>query len=190
MTLHDILHHGFDRLWNETPIPHRNILSSSTPWVNCHSLNACGTLGLILHYFNSTMLEVSLAQVFTLVPATILHYVTFTLRILLFTLRHMKEAWIHWPIDDEFQEYNDLVLAWHPLCVCAFGTMDSLNILVQTSQDQEIENATFNGWLQDHFISSVFAFGAEGMPWNLYKIMKLFLMPFRSHYCMQFECTW
>ena len=130
------------------------------------------------------MLEVSLAQVFALVPTTVLHYVTFALRILLFTFRCMKEAHIHWPVDDEFQEYNYLVLAWHPLLVGAFGTMDGLNLPVQTSQEQEIENATFNGWLQDHFISSVFAFGAEGMPRNLYEIIKLFLMPFRSHYCM------
>ena len=190
MTFHDILRHGFERLWNETPIPRRDILSSSTPRVNRRSLDACGALGLILHYLNSTMLEVGLAQVFALVPATVSRYVTFTLRILLFTLRRMKEARIHWPVDDEFQEYNDLVLARHPLLVGAFGTMDGLNLPVQTSQDQEIENATFNGWLQDHFISSVFAFGAEGMPRNLCEIMKLFLMPFRSHYCMQFECTW
>lgn len=75
----------------------------------------------------------------------------------------MKEARIHWPVDDDFQEYNDLVLARHPLLVGAFGTIDGLNLPAQTSQDQEIENATFNGWLQDHFISSIFAFGAEGV---------------------------
>jgi hypothetical protein len=171
-TFHDILHHGFERLWNETPIPRRDVLPSSTPRVNSRSLDACGALGLILHYLNSTMSEVSLSQVFALVPATTSRYVTFTLRILLFTLTHMKEARIHWPVDDEFQEYNDLVLARHPLLVGAFGTMDGLNLPVQTSHDQEIENSTFNGWLQEHFISSVFAFGAEGMPISLYKIMK------------------
>jgi hypothetical protein len=190
VTFHDILHHGFERLWNETPIPRRDVLSSSVPQVNCRSLDACGALGLILHYLNSTMLEVSLAQVFALVPSTVSRYVTFTLGILLFTLRRMKGAQIHWPVDDKFQEYNNLVLARHPLLVGAFGTMDGLNLPVQTSQDQEIENATFNGWLQDHFVSSVFAFGAEGMSINLYEIMKWFLIPFRSHYCMQFECTW
>jgi hypothetical protein len=160
---HNILHHGFARLWNETPIPRCDILPTSTPRINRRSLDACGALGVILHYLNSTMLETSLAQIFALVPSTVSRYVTFTLRILLFTLRHMKEARILWPVDDEFQEYNDLVLARHPLLVGAFGTMDGLNLPVQTSQDQEIENSTFNGWLQDHFISSVFAFGAEGM---------------------------
>ena len=109
------------------------------------------------------MLEVSLAQIFALIPSTVSRYISFTLGILLFTLRRMKEARIHWPVDDEFDKYNDLVLARHPLLVGAFGTMDGLNLPVQTSQDQEIENSTFNGWLQDHFVSSVFAFGVEGM---------------------------
>jgi hypothetical protein len=40
--------------------------------------------------------------------------------------------------------------------------MDGLNLPFQTSQDQEVENATFNGWLQEHFISSVFAFRDNG----------------------------
>jgi hypothetical protein len=74
----------------------------------------------------------------------------------------MKEARIHWPVDDEFQAYNDLVLARHSLLVGAFGTMDGLNLPCQISQDQEIENSTFNGWLHNHFVSFVFAFGAEG----------------------------
>ena len=103
----------------------------------------------------------SLAQVFALVPSTVSRYVGFTIRILLFTLRHMEEAWIHWPVDDEFQEYNDLVLAQHPLLVGAFGTMDGLNLPVQISQDQEMENSTFNGWLQNHFVSSVLPLGLK-----------------------------
>jgi hypothetical protein len=189
VTFHNILRHGFERLWNETPIPCRDVLPSSTPRVNGRSLDAYSALGLILHYLNSTMLEATLAQVFALVPSTVSRYLTFTLRLLLLTLRHMKEAQIHWPVDDEFQEYNDLVLARHPLLVGAFGTMDGLNLPVQTSRDQEIENSTFNGWLQEHFISSVFAFGAEGMPVNL-RDYEMVLMPsYRSHYCLQFECT-
>ena len=145
-TFHDILHHGFERLWNETPIPRCDIHPSSTPQINHCSLNASGALHLILHYLNSTMLETSLAQVFAQVPSTVSHYIGFTLRILLLTLRHMKEARIHWPVNDEFQEYNNLVPVQHPLLVGAFGTMDGLNLPVQTSEDQEIEKLNFQ-WL-------------------------------------------
>ena len=58
----------------------------------------------------------------------------------------MKEARIHWPVNDEFQEYNNLVPVQHPLLVGAFGTMDGLNLPVQTSEDQEIEKLNFQ-WL-------------------------------------------
>ena len=40
--------------------------------------------------------------------------------------------------------------------------MDGLNLAVQESSDQEVENATFNGWLHEHFVSSVLIFGASG----------------------------
>ena len=162
MTFHDILRHGFERIWNETPIPRRDVPTSSVPRVIRRSLDACGALGLILHYLNSTMLEVTLSQIFAIVPTTVSRYIAFTLGILLFTLKRMKDARIQWLVGNEFEENSSLILTRHPLLIGAFGSMDGLNLPVQTSQDQEVENATFNGWLQDHFISSVFAFGANG----------------------------
>jgi ABC-type arginine/histidine transport system permease subunit len=158
VTFHDIFHHVFERIWNETPIPCQDVLISSVP----RSLDACGALGLILHYLNSTMLEVSLSQIFAIVPTTVSCYITFTLGILLFTLKCMKDAWVQWPVGNVFEENSNLILARHPLLIGAFGSMDGLNLPDQTSQDQEVENATFNSWLQEHFISSVFAFGANG----------------------------
>jgi hypothetical protein len=45
----------------------------------------------------------------------------------------------------------------------AFGTTDGLNLAVQVLKGQEIENATFNQWLHNHFVSCVLAFAAHGM---------------------------
>jgi hypothetical protein len=162
VSFHNILNHRFEHLWNETPILRHDVATSAAPRAFRHSLDACGTLGLVLHYLNSTMLEVSLSQIFTLVPTTVSWYIMFALGILLFTLRHMKDAQIQWPVGEEFQKQNDLILARHPLLIGAFGIMDGLNLLVQTSHDDELESATFNGWLHEHFVSSVFAFGADG----------------------------
>ena len=55
------------------------------------SLDACSALGLIIllvHYLNSTMLEVSLSEIFAIVLTTISRYitVTFTLGILLLSI--------------------------------------------------------------------------------------------------------
>ncbi|KAF9034407.1 hypothetical protein BDZ89DRAFT_1036444 [Hymenopellis radicata] len=40
--------------------------------------------------------------------------------------------------------------------------MDGLNLAIQESADEEFENASYNGWLHFHFVSSVIAFGAVG----------------------------
>ncbi|KJA14855.1 hypothetical protein HYPSUDRAFT_72352 [Hypholoma sublateritium FD-334 SS-4] len=96
-TFQDILDSGFTALW---------------------SLDAAGRLGLLLHYLNSTMLNI---------------------------------------------KYNKLVTIQNPLLTGAFGVMDSLNLAVQELADQETENATYNGWLHDHFVSSVIAFNSTGL---------------------------
>ncbi|KAG1748001.1 uncharacterized protein EDB91DRAFT_1005713, partial [Suillus paluster] len=68
---------------------------------------------------------------------------------------------LHW-LNSTMRELNYLITARHPLLNGAFGTLDGLNLPVQTLSDQEIENATYNGWLHDHFVSSVIAFAADG----------------------------
>ncbi|KAJ7301265.1 hypothetical protein DFH08DRAFT_827677 [Mycena albidolilacea] len=64
----------------------------------------------------------------------------------------MPDAAIRWPHGrDEFQAHNDLIVARHPRLTGAFASIDGLNLLCQTSDDEEIKNATYNGWLCEHF---------------------------------------
>lgn len=107
-------------------------------------------------------------EIFALISSTVHRYVRFALSLPLTTLRSMPAAKIQWLLGEEFQKHNDLILKRHPLLQGAFGTMDRLNLPVQESHDTEIENATFNGWLHDHFVSSVLAFGASGELTSLY----------------------
>ena len=78
----------------------------------------------------------------------------------------MPEAMIQWPQDaangGEFQECNKLILTWHSLLIGAFAAIHGLNVSLQTSQDEYIENATYNSWLAEHFISSVLVFLPKG----------------------------
>ncbi|KAG6828836.1 hypothetical protein H0H93_014699, partial [Arthromyces matolae] len=161
-TFNYILESGFTASWNTTPIPRGDAPGSAAPRLSMRSLDAAGALGLALHYLNSTMHAVSLMEIFALIPSTVSRYIHFSLSILLSVLRTVPEAEVRWPEGESFEELNDLVVARHPLLTGAFGTMDGLNLAVQTSADQEIENATFNGWLHDHFVSSVLAFGSTG----------------------------
>jgi hypothetical protein len=127
------------------------------------SLDPAGVLGLVLHYLNSTMVEVSLQEIFTLIPSTVSWYINFGLSLLLHTLRGMPDArlgWLQQP--EEFRECSNLIRSHHPRLKGAFASIDGLNLAVQTSADDDIENATFNGWLQEHFISSVLVFSPLG----------------------------
>lgn len=161
-TFNYILDAGFARQWSIRPIPRPDQPMSAPPRLQSRSLDAAGGLGLILHYLNSTMRDVSLMQIFALIPSTVNRYIDFCLEILQDVLRDMQEAKIEWPEGEQFQEYNSLVTVRHPLLTGAFGTMDGLNLPVQSSPNQEIENATYNGWLHEHFVSSVIAFAPTG----------------------------
>jgi hypothetical protein len=69
----------------------------------------------------------------------------------------MPDAAIRWPKhhadenQSEFKKFNTLIRARHPLLTGAFASIDGLNLPLQTSADEEIENATYNGWLSEHF---------------------------------------
>jgi hypothetical protein len=163
LTFEKILADGFADLWNTTPIPRNDTWPSGRPRLGGRSLDAAGVLGLILHYVNSTMRMLSLEQIFALIPSTISRYINFSIDILLSALRRMPEAKVSWPKGDEFEENNQLIAIRHPRLVGAFGTIDGLNLITETSNEPEIENASFNSWLQKHVTSNVIAFSAEGM---------------------------
>ena len=159
----DYILETFQYTWLSTSIPQTCDASrTGNPRPGARSLDPPGALGLALHYLSSTMHDVSLQQIFALIPSTVSRYISFALDILLACLRRMPDAVIQWPRDGEFQECNDLILMRHPLLIGAFAAIDGLNVPLQTSQDEDIENATYNGWLSEHFISSVLVFSPRG----------------------------
>ena len=162
-TFHAILNAGFERLWYTRPIPHPDVHTTIHPRAARRSLDAKGGLGLALHWLSSTMQQISLQQIFALVPSTVSRYLHFSLSLLLKVLRHMPHATIIWPCGDEFLELSGYVSTRHPHLQGVFGSIDGLNLPCQVSSNVEIENATYNGWLHSHFISSVIAFSSKGL---------------------------
>ncbi|KAG2038413.1 hypothetical protein BDR03DRAFT_861983 [Suillus americanus] len=117
---------GFASQWYEKPVTHPDINLHGIPRLNWCSLNTGRALGLILHYLNSTMQENSLQHIFALVPATVSHYLTSGLPILLQTLRSMTDARIQWPQGPDFERCSALMIARHPRLQGAFGSIDRL----------------------------------------------------------------
>ena len=75
----------------------------------------------------------------------------------------MPAAAISWPKTlVDFREYNDLIVERHPRLTGALASIDGRNLACQTSEDEEIENATYNSWLCEQFVSSVLVFSPKG----------------------------
>jgi hypothetical protein len=159
---HAILKAGFGQLWCTRPIPRPDMGADIPSRIARRSLDAAGGLGLVLHWLSSTMRQISLQQIFALVPSTVSRYLRFSLSILLKVLRQMPHAAITWPQGDEFLELSGYVSMRHPLLQGVFGSIDGLNLPCQVSSNVEMENATYNGWLHSHFISSVIVFSSKG----------------------------
>ena len=162
LTFREILSAGFGHLWHTLPIPRPDSHTTGNPRTGRRSLNAEGGLGLVLHWLSSTMRQMSLQQIFALVPSTVSRYLRFALSILLKVLKNMPNATIAWPRGHEFLELSGYVSMRHPLLNGVFGSIDGLNLPCQVSSDVEMENATYNGWLHSHFVSSVIVFSSKG----------------------------
>ena len=165
-TFHLLLESGFRESWETQPIVRADANSRGRPRLQARSLDAAGSLGLILHYLASAIPDIGLQQIFALIPTTVSRYINFGLHILLSTLCLIPEAAIRWPDGQEFQELNELIAQRHPLLGeegrGAFCSMDGLKLAVQVSDDPDIENATYNGWLHGHFETSIFVLSPKG----------------------------
>jgi hypothetical protein len=76
-TFDSIIAARFGQLWYEMPIPRPDSNENGRPRPGGRSLDAEGALGLVLHYLNSTMREISLQEIFCIGSSNgvALHYV-------------------------------------------------------------------------------------------------------------------
>ena len=115
------------------------------------------------------MREVSLQQIFALVPSTVNRYIHAALDVLCDVLDKLPEAQIVWPSTEAECEANaQIVRERFNLLVKAFGVVDGLNLMVQTSGNDDLENAMYNGWLHGHFASNIIVFSPKGTCLSLF----------------------
>ena len=147
-TFDSILNAGFAPKWVKKSILRDDNLPVSIPQPGRRSLDSDGALGLVLHYFNSTMHEITLQQIFAFIPTTVSRYIEFGLDNLLEVLRKMPDAGIYRAHNEATCErYTDLITNHHPHLNGAVASINGLNLAAQTSKDIDIENATYNGWI-------------------------------------------
>jgi hypothetical protein len=156
---------GFRNAWNSRPIKRTDTNQAGASRKGARSLDVAGGLGLALHFLCSTMSQTSLQVIFALVPSTVSRYIDFSLDILLEVLTRIPEAHLGWPTRAAMRENSQLINAKHSSAKYlkgAFGFMDGLNIPVTTSNNEDEQNANYNGWLHAHVVSNVIVFSPDG----------------------------
>ena len=151
-----VLEAGYQEKWETETIDWSDVNEFGEPRVQRRSLDAAGGLGLVLHFLNSTMLEVALQHIFGLVPSAVSCYLRFSMRLLAETLEHplMLSARIAWPTAFEsFEHLAGLIARRRPQLAGGFGFVDGVHLPVEVAGEENLQNAYYNGWLCSHFIN-------------------------------------
>jgi hypothetical protein len=66
------------------------------------------------------------------------------------------------PSADEIKNFKAAFAVRHPLLNDCWATMDGLKLYLQQSGNAVIQERYYNGWTQDHYVTSVFCFYPDG----------------------------
>ncbi|KAG8728805.1 hypothetical protein FRC11_010158 [Ceratobasidium sp. 423] len=160
-----LLNSGFAEAWDTRSITRTDTNPHGATRTGGRSLDAAGGLGLLLYFLCSTMDECGLQVIFAIIPSTVSRYVNFAMGIMLEILRKIPEGRIEWPDENLMEKYSDVITNKHRNAEYldgAFGFMDGLNLLVETSTNPQLQQPYFNGWLHAHVVGNVLVFAPDG----------------------------
>ena len=149
MQLHNAIHRD---IW------HHNTKQGGRPPL----LDTYASLGLCLHYLNSTMRCKTLSQIFGASPSTVNRTLYRTLCALRFHLAHLPCARIQWPSAEEMTQFAMQIEHREPSLKNSFAFVDGVWFPVQEPSDPLTQNAYYNGWKSCCNVTNVIAFTPDG----------------------------
>ncbi|OAV92935.1 hypothetical protein PTTG_02708 [Puccinia triticina 1-1 BBBD Race 1] len=149
--------------WNFSTIDRNDVNPTGEPQIGCRSLDAAGTLGLVLHWLCLTMSAYTLQQPFGITLAVCLRYLASGMQHLLAAPQDHPQARFLWPTTKQrVPHYSASIKKKFPLLTKCFGFLDGLNFPVLLSDDEDVQNAYYNGWTCSHYCSYILAFAPDG----------------------------
>ncbi|KAA1077710.1 hypothetical protein PGT21_017098 [Puccinia graminis f. sp. tritici] len=128
----------FSSSWNFNTIDRADVNPNGEPQIGRRSLDAAGTLGLVLHWLCLTMSSYSLQQLFGVTPAICSRYLASGMDHLLDVLNVHPKAQFLWPTTERrAREYGRPIQKKFPLLTNCFGFLNGLNLPVLVSDDED-----------------------------------------------------
>lgn len=125
-------------------------------------LTAKDCLGLCLSWTRTRGSMMVLQMIFGLTANPISMYLRFGRRILIQVLQNHPYSAVKIPTDEEIATYKAAINERHPNLPDVWCVMDGLKLTLQQAGDYNEQNAFYNGWTHDHYVSSVFVFCPDG----------------------------
>ena len=113
------------------------------------SFDKRGQLGLYLLFVNSTMKTKHLCLIFGIVPSSASVYINRMMKLIAKKLKRDLAARIQFPNQEKMVEYAAMVAIREPAVRNVIGFIDGVSIPVQCSDDEEQQNAAYNGYHHD-----------------------------------------
>jgi hypothetical protein len=126
-------------------------------------LGPADCLGLVLGYTRTTGSLYALQMVFGASHSVLCLFLKFSMRLLFRVLKEEADTKIALPSAQEVAEFQEVVKTNFPALDGAWCVMDGLKVKIQKSGDEATQNASYNGWLHDHFVGCVFVFAPSGV---------------------------
>ncbi len=66
------------------------------------------------------------------------------------------------PLQEEVLAFQQATMAKYPSLPEVWGTLDGLNLNIQSTKDDKVQSIFYNSWTHGHYVSNVFVFGMDG----------------------------
>jgi hypothetical protein len=103
-----------------------------------------------------------LQLVFGLTYTNLPMYLRFDVRLFVKTFRDDPLARVSIPSAEEIESFKEAFAAQHPLLTDCWVIMDGLKFFLQQSGNAIIQERYYNGWMHNHYVTSVFSFCPDG----------------------------
>jgi hypothetical protein len=119
-------------------------------------------LGLVLVWMQTRGLLNVLQLVFGLTYTNLSVYLRFGIHLVVEVFRDDPLARIFLPSAEDITTYVSAFCKRCPLLTDCWVTMDGLKLFLQASGNSYIQERCYNGWIYDHYVTSVFCFCPNG----------------------------
>ena len=143
---------------------HETITLKTSPRGRRRQINAVDCLGLVLAWTRTRGSMAVLQMIFGLTMTNLSTYLRFGRRIVIEVLKNDPDATIRLPTENEMQQYTQAIAGKHPSLGAqkVWCTIDGLKLMLQQAPNSTIQEQFYNGWMHDHYVTSVLCFCPDG----------------------------